>query len=151
MNGSVGSDRGRNRRLSTICEVRFALSLSPSLPHSLCFESDGVLTEANQRRSFSSSVAEMEKTEEEEDSGEDIGATVVCSCETLANHLTNCGFQSTPRGERVHQSMLISLILLLMLLLFNDDSVCLITYLDLFSIIIRVGIRAADSGDDVTV
>ncbi|CAN6826728.1 unnamed protein product [Brassica oleracea] len=27
--------------------------------------------------------------------------------ETLANHLTNCGFQSTPRGETVHQSLLI--------------------------------------------
>ncbi|CAG7885716.1 unnamed protein product [Brassica rapa] len=65
------------------------------------------LREANQQRSFSSSVAEMEKTEEEEDSGEDIGATVVCSCETLANHLTNCGFQSTPRGERVHQSIFV--------------------------------------------
>ncbi|KAG2256306.1 hypothetical protein Bca52824_075600 [Brassica carinata] len=43
------------------------LSLSPSLPHSLCFESDGVLIEANPRRSFSSSVAEREKTEEEDD------------------------------------------------------------------------------------
>ncbi|XP_056847908.1 uncharacterized protein LOC130498508 [Raphanus sativus] len=26
---------------------------------------------------------------------------VVCSCETLANHLTNCGFQATPLGDRV--------------------------------------------------
>ncbi|CAN6801846.1 unnamed protein product [Brassica oleracea] len=43
------------------------LSLSPSLPHSLCFESDGVLIEANPRRSFSSSVAEKEKTDEEDD------------------------------------------------------------------------------------
>ncbi|CAN7126402.1 unnamed protein product, partial [Brassica rapa subsp. narinosa] len=60
-----------------------------------------VLTEANPRQSFTSSVAETEKTEEEECGSEDIGATVVCSCETLMNHLTNCGFQSTPRGERV--------------------------------------------------
>ena len=65
-----------------------------------------VLTEANPRQSFTSSVAETEKTEEEECGSEDIGATVVCSCETLMNHLTNCGFQSTPRGERVQQSML---------------------------------------------
>ncbi|CAN6929300.1 unnamed protein product [Brassica oleracea var. botrytis] len=43
------------------------LSLSPSLSHSLCFESDGVLIEANPWRSFSSSVAEREKTEEEDD------------------------------------------------------------------------------------
>lgn len=62
------------RRLSTICEVKFALSLFPSLPHFLCFESDGVLTEANPRQSFSSSVAETEKTEEEDDGGEDIVA-----------------------------------------------------------------------------
>ncbi|WZZ70343.1 hypothetical protein YC2023_081713 [Brassica napus] len=56
-----------------------------------------VLTEANPRQSFTSSVAETEKTKEEECGGENIGATVVCSCETLVNHLTNCGFQSTPR------------------------------------------------------
>ncbi|KAH0872146.1 hypothetical protein HID58_069508, partial [Brassica napus] len=49
------------------------------------------------RQSFSFSVAETEMALEEEDGCEDIGATVVCSCETLANHLTNCGFQSTPR------------------------------------------------------
>lgn len=74
---------------------------------------------------------------------------MVCSCKTLANHLTNCGFQSTPRDERVQQSLLISLILFfLLLLLLNDDSGCLITCLDLFSMIIRVEIRAADSGDD---
>ena len=65
-----------------------------------------VLTEANPRQSFTSSVAETKKTKEEECGGENIGATVVCSCETLVNHLTNCGFQSTPRGERVQQSML---------------------------------------------
>ncbi|WZZ02855.1 hypothetical protein YC2023_088776 [Brassica napus] len=64
-----------------------------------------VLTEANPRQSFTSSVAETEKTEEEECGSEDIGATVVCSCETLMNHLTNCGFPSTPRGERVQQSI----------------------------------------------
>ncbi|KAL0710627.1 hypothetical protein Bca4012_017605 [Brassica carinata] len=57
----------------------------------LCFESNGVLTEANPQQSFSSSVAETEKIEEEEDGGEDIGATVICSCEMLANHLTSCG------------------------------------------------------------
>ncbi|CAN7048531.1 unnamed protein product [Brassica oleracea var. botrytis] len=43
------------------------LSLSPSLPHSVSFESDGVLIKANPRRSFSSSVAEKEKTDEEDD------------------------------------------------------------------------------------
>ena len=32
--------------------------------------------------------------------------------EALANHLTNCGFESTPRGERVRSH------------LNNDDSVC---------------------------
>ncbi|KAF2611932.1 hypothetical protein F2Q70_00010920 [Brassica cretica] len=52
------------------------LSLSTlSLPHSLYFESDGILTKVNPRQSFSSSEAETEKTEEEEDDGgEDIGA-----------------------------------------------------------------------------
>lgn len=33
--------------------------------------------------------------------------------EALANHLTNCGFESTPRGERVQSH------------LNDDDSVCL--------------------------
>ena len=63
------------------------LSLSTlSLPHSLYFESDGILTKVNPRQSFSSSEAETEKTEEEDDGGEDIEATVVCSCDIHHHH-----------------------------------------------------------------
>lgn len=40
-----------------------------SITLSLCSESDGVLTEANPRQSFSSSVVETEKTEKEDDGG----------------------------------------------------------------------------------
>lgn len=59
--------------------------------------------------------------------------------ETLANHLTNCGFQSTPRGERV-QFLLICLILFVVVVVVDESRVyithlnddCLIAYKDLF-------------------
>ncbi|CAN6928796.1 unnamed protein product [Brassica oleracea] len=49
------------------------------------FTQKDISTKVNPRRSFSSSEAETEKTEEEVD-GEDIGATVVCSCDIHQHH-----------------------------------------------------------------
>ncbi|KAF3524729.1 hypothetical protein F2Q69_00048017 [Brassica cretica] len=57
-------------------------SMKPSSSSSSLLD---ILTKVNPRRSFSSSEAETEKTEEEVD-GEDIGATVVCSCDIHQHH-----------------------------------------------------------------
>ncbi|KAF2582768.1 hypothetical protein F2Q68_00004005 [Brassica cretica] len=63
------------------------LSLSTlSLPHSLYFESDGILTKVNPRQSFSSSEAETGKTEEEKDDGVVVTSS---SLETLSDDLRN--------------------------------------------------------------
>ncbi|CAF2057569.1 unnamed protein product, partial [Brassica napus] len=99
VNGSVGSDRGRNP--TTLHHPR----------------------EANPWRSFSSSVAEREKTEEEDDA---------------VKIYEQRWFVRARRLRIISPTVVFSLLL--------EMRGCSSLYL--FSMIIRVEIRAADSGDD---